>query len=808
MNIELKNVSKSFEEERPLLRDASLSFERGLTAVCGPSGSGKTTLARLIMGEEASDGGSVLVDGFSPRSYGEKIYRLISYVPVDPPVFGMLSVEDNLALFVGDASKRKAYLSALGLLAFRKRKAAFLSKGEAARLAILMGLSRPGDALLLDEPTANLDEENAELVFSLLAEAAKSKPVIVLTHDEKRATAFSDRAYLLKEGKFTLLSQKERLDEKRRETKEETTSSRGRTLWPYFKMGFKIALRKPLAYGISSFLLFLSLAVSSFGCTLLSSDPEATAKEAFALPEYSHLSIDFDNAELSASYGSPRGLMDAYHGEVLPLRTLYVKGSSSSYLEALAVEETPAREMDFLSSETDGSPLSIKEKTGAFSIVDSLEVETLAPETFLNHLSKKTGRSYQEGDSLPLSFDEEVSFVAIDFVLKGTYERDFNAKDDSSSFQEEAPLILPDGAYERIASARGLTLEGFGFGAGDLEDSLSSYEEVNHLEAQIPYVTSLLQRPYLGRDGLGLPFFEEGDALDPKEPLVLYVGELPDESGELMVPDRSLYNFFAEALEGPFAPYFEENGTAFAVDLPFLDTDEARIVGYYTILGPAIVDENGNYVMDDFNTPKRPYVYPDEAPVLLCPADYEKAVSYYVDDGWGVTGLESCFLVKGPFLSEHLSDFGLLSGEGPATNIGNRFDYAMPFTYSRLFGFLSTLVLFAVGLAGFLTSFIYLLRSAKESAAERELLIAMGQGKDGLLLSLGASLFLAIPPLLVGLPVGLAAAAFFAASLVTPTFPLPMVVYYPLGILLALLLDALLVGLFFLASNSWRKKNA
>lgn len=805
MNIELIDISKSFAGDRPILNELSASFDRGLIAISGPSGSGKTTLARLIVGEESPSSGEVLIDGLSVRTLGAVVYRKIAYVPVDPPVFGMLSVDENLALILKERKKRKELLTRLGLSKLAKRKAAILSKGETARLGILLGLAREGEALLLDEPTANLDEENAEAVFTLLSEEAHRRLVIVFTHDEKRAKERADHAYRLEGGKLVLVKEKAPLASS---APHSISGMRG-ALGPYFKIGFRIATRKPLAYGIATFLLFLSMGISSFCFTLMFTDGRATFEKAFALPEYSHVSITFDDAKLEGSFGNPSSFLKAFPGEAVEMRPLFVKGNGSNREEVYAVEEGEAEDLGFPHREEgDSSHLSIVEKIGDFSIVDTITVETLTPVSFLERLHVDTGIAYEAGDILPLCFDERKSFVEVEFVLAGTYEFDFHVPAGERGYKKEPPLLLPDDFFEKIASHRGLDLLDFGYGADSLQMDLEEFAAEEGIGEEIPNISSILQRPYLGMDCLPLPFREEGEELDPEEPLVLYAGKLPKESGELLVPVRSLYEFFAHADNGAFASYFREKGTGFSLPFSPMGIEEAKIVGYYVILGPAVVDESGNYVEDEYGTPKRPYVYADEAPIILSADDMEKARDYVIEDGWNPAALETAYLVKGSLLGEWAEELGLLGSDYLVNYLGNRFDYTYAFVEARLLSLLSGLLLVIVGLAGILTSFIYLLRSAKESAADRELLVKMGQGKASLILSVGASLTLILPALLLGLPLGLLGVYLLAKSFVADgLFPVAMVVSYPLGILLTLALSLVLELLLFASSNSWGKKH-
>jgi ABC-type lipoprotein export system ATPase subunit len=196
---DVRGVHKSFGSRR-VLAGFDASFARGrLAALEGRSGSGKTTLLHLLAGLDRPDAGSVVVAGRDLSTLGrEELAALrrehIGWVGQEPGLVPFATALENatLALEIGDCGRRpehedeaRAWLERLGLADCVDRLTDRLSAGERQRVAIARALARAPDVLLLDEPTARLDEESAALVADLLVAAARvsNAAVVCATHD-------------------------------------------------------------------------------------------------------------------------------------------------------------------------------------------------------------------------------------------------------------------------------------------------------------------------------------------------------------------------------------------------------------------------------------------------------------------------------------------------------------------------------------------------------------------------------------------------------------------------------------------------
>lgn len=219
--ISLRGLSKFYTNGQSVavgLNQVSLDFRRGeFVAVTGESGSGKSTLAHVLGGILTYESGEMLFDG-KPTSHFDGAdwegYRrdCISFISQSYGILPGNSVMRNVvsALRLSGMGLKEAKAEAAQILRrvdlwqLRHRRAARLSSGQKQRLAIARALAKPAPVLLADEPTGNLDAENSAKVISLLAEAAKDRLVILITHEFQEAEALATRHIALQDGKVIM----------------------------------------------------------------------------------------------------------------------------------------------------------------------------------------------------------------------------------------------------------------------------------------------------------------------------------------------------------------------------------------------------------------------------------------------------------------------------------------------------------------------------------------------------------------------------------------------------------------------------
>jgi putative ABC transport system ATP-binding protein len=197
----------------PALRGVSLEAgPGGVTAVYGPSGSGKTTLLMVAATLLRPSRGEVYFDGrpLSAMSRGEVLglRRRMGIAFQEPVLIPSLTLLENVefSLLAGGADpseymdRVRGLAEELGIERLLGKKPGQISGGEARRAHLLMALAHDPEVLLLDEPTAYLDEESTRRVLRLVErEARRGKTVIITTHDPEVA-GISTRTYRLSYG--------------------------------------------------------------------------------------------------------------------------------------------------------------------------------------------------------------------------------------------------------------------------------------------------------------------------------------------------------------------------------------------------------------------------------------------------------------------------------------------------------------------------------------------------------------------------------------------------------------------------------
>ena len=216
--LEVKKASKEYTRNGRVflaVNRASLVVREGeFASVVGQSGSGKSSLLNLIAGLLLPSSGEILIDGKNAALMNDRDASLfrnsaIGYIPQGWSLLPNLTVLDNvrlpffLAKREGNPDQEAARLLAdLGIEALAKSYPSDLSGGEAKRVAVARALVNKPALLLADEPTENLDRENAKAIVALLKRAAKKgTSVVMVTHDERAAKA-ADAIYVMDGGKL------------------------------------------------------------------------------------------------------------------------------------------------------------------------------------------------------------------------------------------------------------------------------------------------------------------------------------------------------------------------------------------------------------------------------------------------------------------------------------------------------------------------------------------------------------------------------------------------------------------------------
>ena len=212
--IKLEHVSKSYSAGIPALNDVSLNIEEGeFVFVVGDSGSGKSTLIKLLLKELEPTEGTITINGRKlnkiRRRQIPKFRRNIGVVFQDFRLLKDRNIYDNVAFaqkFIGESNRSikknvPKLLSMVGLAAKYRSYPRQLSGGEQQRVAIARALINKPKILLADEPTGNLDANNAWEIMKLMEEInEQGTTVVVVTHNLEIVKAMNKRVITMQKG--------------------------------------------------------------------------------------------------------------------------------------------------------------------------------------------------------------------------------------------------------------------------------------------------------------------------------------------------------------------------------------------------------------------------------------------------------------------------------------------------------------------------------------------------------------------------------------------------------------------------------
>ncbi|NLE30696.1 ATP-binding cassette domain-containing protein [Candidatus Dojkabacteria bacterium] len=209
-------VTKKYKEDITALSDVTFKIDPGeFCFIIGPSGAGKSTIMKLLIREEVPTSGSIFFNEIEVPKLNRRLlpaYRQkLGVVFQDIKLLSTKTLEENIsfALEILDKSNKEIkdttdYL--LDLVGLRERRMLFpneLSGGEQQRGAIARALANKPDLFIADEPTGNLDSQNAIQILDILKRINKSgTTVMVISHDLNLINNTSDRTINIKDGKL------------------------------------------------------------------------------------------------------------------------------------------------------------------------------------------------------------------------------------------------------------------------------------------------------------------------------------------------------------------------------------------------------------------------------------------------------------------------------------------------------------------------------------------------------------------------------------------------------------------------------
>jgi ABC-type multidrug transport system ATPase subunit len=207
--IRVDDLGKTYGSNR-VLDGVSFVVEPGeLVLLLGGNGAGKSTLLRCMLGLE-SYRGAIDIAGFDPLVQGREVRRRVGWMPQGSALHLDLTVDETLRFYAGlrgaPMARALTLLAEVELSDRLRTEVGALSGGMRQRLQLALALLDDPPVLLLDEPSASLDDTGRDLLVRRLGELAHAgKTVLVSTHGYRDLSGVADRAILLTGGRARLL---------------------------------------------------------------------------------------------------------------------------------------------------------------------------------------------------------------------------------------------------------------------------------------------------------------------------------------------------------------------------------------------------------------------------------------------------------------------------------------------------------------------------------------------------------------------------------------------------------------------------
>ena len=219
MIVDIKKLTKTFSDgsrKLHVLKDINLQIDKGsIITIKGPSGSGKSTLLSIIGTLDNADSGELLINGISiqDNTHVDKLRnKSIGFVFQFHNLISELTLEENVSLpkmIAKEQLDKEELIELFEYFDLKDRMNSFpndLSGGEKQRVAVMRAVVNNPSIIVADEPTGNLDKENALKMMSLFQKlnTEKKLTIIIATHDED-VFNIGHKKYQLVDGSLDLV---------------------------------------------------------------------------------------------------------------------------------------------------------------------------------------------------------------------------------------------------------------------------------------------------------------------------------------------------------------------------------------------------------------------------------------------------------------------------------------------------------------------------------------------------------------------------------------------------------------------------
>lgn len=212
--IEIKNITKSYDE-RKILDDVSINFEEGkIYGIIGQNGSGKSVLLKVISGFITPDQGTIIYDGKDinkEETFPDNTGVLLDNSGFVPNLTGF----DNLKLLATinktiDDNEIIEELKNVNLLEEKDKKYYKYSLGMRKKLGICQAIIEHQKYVILDEPFSGIDKGSLAMIYNYLKKIkSEGRTLIISTHTSDRAKDLYDEIYELEEGKLNKIDEED-----------------------------------------------------------------------------------------------------------------------------------------------------------------------------------------------------------------------------------------------------------------------------------------------------------------------------------------------------------------------------------------------------------------------------------------------------------------------------------------------------------------------------------------------------------------------------------------------------------------------
>ena len=221
MNLEIKNLSKTYDNGVEAMKDVNLSIGKGMFGLLGPNGAGKSTLMRTIATLQDADAGTVHFGDINVAKEPDALRRVLGYLPQEFGVYPSVTAEEvlnHIADLKGIANKRErkevveALLQKINLYDVRNKKLGTYSGGMKQRFGIGQALLGDPQLIIADEPTAGLDPIERNRFYNLLSEIGENIVVILSTHIVEDVSTLCNDMAIIGDGEVLLTGSPEEVE--------------------------------------------------------------------------------------------------------------------------------------------------------------------------------------------------------------------------------------------------------------------------------------------------------------------------------------------------------------------------------------------------------------------------------------------------------------------------------------------------------------------------------------------------------------------------------------------------------------------